>query len=142
MGSIPLCVTQPATAMITAVAIHEAVGDISVDAFAVRPNPFVRGLDGVGTDDRTLAQIDGGFVPDANQQVTAVCPSPEQMDDEAVTSLVPEFAVQVSWWSGDLAGGTGIDVTYDIDGGRHTALVPFAIWLCASVCPRDLPDPS
>jgi hypothetical protein len=46
----------------------------------------------------------------------------------------------VSWSSGDLAGGTGIDVTYEVDGATHTALVPFAIWLCADVCPRDLSD--
>ncbi|MDH4335139.1 MAG: hypothetical protein OEW24_07775, partial [Chloroflexota bacterium] len=140
VGSISLCLTEAGTATITSAAIHGAAGDIRVEAFAVRPNPFARGLDAVGAESRTLVEIDSGFDPGAVQQVSAVCPAEGQMDDESVTSLIPEFAVQVSWSSGDLAGGDGIDVNYEINGSQHTALVPFAIWVCRSECPRSLPN--
>ena len=140
IGSIPICLTEPGSAIITGVAIHEATGDIRVQAFAVRPNPFVRGIDGVGTDERTLAEIGEGFAPGAIQEVSAVCPTADQMDDESVTAQVPEFAIQVSWSSGGLAGGTGIDLTYEIDGSRHTSRIPMAVWVCSAECPDDLPN--
>lgn len=60
------------------------------------------------------------------------------MNDESITSRLGEFAVQVSWSSGEFAGGTGIDVTYAINGAQHVDLIPFAIWLCAAECPEDL----
>jgi hypothetical protein len=140
IGSMMLCLSGPGTATITRVALHEPSGDARVDAFAVRPNPFAQGLNGVGAEDRTLVEIGGGFAPGAAQQVDGECLTAAEMNDPAITSRLKEFAVQVASWSGDVAGGTALDVTYAIGGVERTALVPFAIWLCTGTCPDDLSD--
>jgi len=141
VGSMPLCVTAPGTATITSVALHEPTGNLRIDAFAVRPNPFARGLDGVGDSLTPLGEIGGGFDPAATQQVSDVCPTDEQIaDPDFDWPPLPEFAVQVSWSSGDLAGGTGIDVTYELGGSELVALIPFEIWVCAGPCPEEVFD--
>ena len=138
VGSMSLCLTAPGTATITGVALHEPMGDIRVEVFAVRPSPFSRGLDAVGTDTRPLAAIAGGFDPDAVQQVSVVCPSEMEMAGEDIGMILNEFAVQVSWSSGDMSGGSALDVTYLVGGEERTAVIPFGIWLCAATCPDGL----
>jgi hypothetical protein len=138
VGAMMLCLTSPGTATITRVALHEPSGDIRVEAFAVRPNPHTRGLDGLGTDTRPLAEIGGGFDPVGIQQVSGVCPTEAELDDSAVSSRLSELGVQLAWSSGDVAGGNGVDVTYEIAGVEATALIPFAMWLCAAACPDDV----
>src|SRR5690348_16685613 len=48
IGSMMLCLSGPGSARITAVRPWRPVGRIRVQAFAVRPNPFVKGADGLG----------------------------------------------------------------------------------------------
>lgn len=138
VGSMSLCLTSPATATITRVALHQPSGDIRVEAFAVRPSPVARGLDGVGTDSRPLADIGGGFDPGAVQRVSMVCPTEAQMAEETIGLTLNEFAVQVAWSSGDVSGGSALDVTYEIGGAERTAVIPFGIWLCVGTCPDDV----
>lgn len=138
VGSITLCLMSPGRATITRVALHEPSGDIRVEAFGVRPNPYLRGLDGVGAMAVPLAEIGGGFDLGGVQQVSEVCPTEAQLADRDLGSMLSEFAVQVSWASGDVSGGTGLDVTYEIDGVERTAVIPFGIWLCAATCPDDV----
>lgn len=136
-GGMPLCLTGEGTVTITAVGIHEVSGDIRIEAFALRPNPFVRGLDGVGLIHKSLVEIGGGFDPGSTQQVGAMCPTETQMADGSAEPL-DEFAVQVSWSAGELAGGRGLDVTYSVEGVERTSVLPYGIWLCSSACPDDL----
>jgi hypothetical protein len=138
VGSMSLCLTSPGIATITRVDLHRRSGDIRVEAFAVRPDPFARGLNGVGTDLRPLAEIGGGFDPGGIQTVSMVCPTEAQRADPTYESTFDEFAVQVSWASGDVSGGTGLDVTYRIEDVERTAVIPFGIWLCAGTCPDDV----
>jgi len=135
IGSMMLCVTSPATATITGVTPHQPSGDIRVEAFSVRPNPFARGLDGLGDDLRPLADIGAGFDPGAVQTVSGRCPTDTQLDDSTIAAQVVELGVQVSWSSGDVAGTTGLDVGYEVAGSTATAFIPFGIWLCAQTCP-------
>lgn len=135
IGSMMLCVTSPATATITGVTPHEPSGDLRVEVFAVRPNPFTRGLDGLGDDRRPLADIGGGFSPGGPQTVSALCPTDTQLNDPTITAQTVELGVQVSWSSGDVAGAKGLDVHYDVAGSEATAFIPFGIWLCERTCP-------
>ncbi|HET6380165.1 MAG TPA: hypothetical protein VFH63_03910 [candidate division Zixibacteria bacterium] len=107
VGSMSLCLTSPGTATITRVALRQPTGDIRVDAFAVRPSPFARGLDGVGTT-REPSPDWRRFDPGAVQQVSLVCPTEAQLRDETINLglILNEFAVQVAWSSGDVSGGT------------------------------------
>ena len=43
--------------------MHEPTGDIRVEAFALRPDPYARGLNGVGAQKIPLAEVGGGFDP-------------------------------------------------------------------------------
>ncbi len=138
VGSMSLCLTSTGTATITRVDLHQPSGAIRLEAFAVRPNPSARGLNGVGTDLIPLAEIGGGFDPGGIQTVSIVCPTQAQMADPAIGATLNEFAVQVSWTAGDVSGGTGLDVTYEIAGVERTAVIPFGIWLCARTCPDDV----
>ncbi len=138
IGSMMLCVTSAATATITAVSPHEPSGDIRVEAFAVRLNPFTRGLEGLGDDRRPLAQIGGGFDPGGLQEVSGVCPTDAELGDSAIASRTVELGVQVAWSSGDVAGSRGLDVQYHVAGSAATAFIPFGIWLCARTCPAGL----
>jgi len=141
VGSMSLCLTSPGVATITRVGLHQPSGDIRVEAFALRPDPFARGLNGVGTDLRPLAEIGGGFDPRGLQTVRMVCPTEAQRADPTFESMLDEFAVQVSWASGDVSGGAGLDVAYEITGVERTAVIPFGIWLCARTCPDDVGSP-
>jgi hypothetical protein len=141
VGSIMLCLTSPGTATITGVALHEPSGEIRVDAFAVRPNPFTQGQDGLGTDDRSLASFAADFDPGGTQRVSGVCPADAQASDAVQASDTPidaqasELGVQVSLAAGETGGGRGLDVTYDLGGTKRTAVIPFGVWLCARTCP-------
>ncbi len=138
VGSMALCLTSPGVVTITKVALHEPTGDIRVEAFGVRPDPYVRGLNGVGAQEIPLAEIGGGFDLGVVQQVGEVCPTEGQLANPDVSATLDEFAVQVSWSSGDVSGGAGLDVTYEIEGVQRTAVIPFGIWLCATTCPDDV----
>ena len=141
-GSIMLCLSQPATATIVSVALNnpngQPTGDILVTGFAVRPNPFFTGHQFVGDARQLLATVGGGFDPSAAQEVSGVCPADIRTASDDVQSMTSELAVEVTWSSGDYAGGRDLAVTYDIGGTRRTAMVPFGIWLCAAKCPDGL----
>jgi len=128
IGAMLICVTSPGRATITHVAIHGLVGNLRVDAFAVRP-----GQEGqLGNLYQTLDKEGGGFNPNGPQVVTEVCPSDPT---GGTVENWAELAVQVTRTSGDIAGGPGVDVTYEAGGAEGTYTVPFGIELCASTCP-------
>ena len=139
-GSIMLCVSSPATALITGVAVEQPEGGIRVDAFAVRPNPFARQQQGLGGQRESLVGFSSTFAPHDAQRVSGLCP-PVSKSSVAVgdNSGISELGIQVSWdGSRSFAGGHALIVTYEIEGIKKTLTIPFGIWLCAATCPPDL----
>ena len=145
-GSINLCVSAPATASITGVTIHQAQGDVRVEAFAIRPNPIPSGGAELGGQKAALVAYDSGFAPAKAQQVSGACPKDLLAPTAGEAAAMSELGVQVRLASGDIGGGSALDVKYRIDQGpERTAAVPFGIWLCASTCPPGIgasPSPS
>jgi hypothetical protein len=137
-GSIMLCLSRPGTAVLRSVAVHGAAGDIEVQAFAVRLNPFLRGLDGLGDARSTITGLHTDFDPDAPvKAVSGVCPEDPANPPDSVSAQLVELAVQVVRGSGDAAGGPALDVVYDAEGSTRTAIIPFGVWLCATTCPPE-----
>jgi hypothetical protein len=138
VGGVMLCVTGAATATITSVAVHDATGDIRVEAFAVRLNPNTRGEIGLGGVRRTLSAFAADFHPAAVQEVSGVCPTDGQLEDTDIDSKLSELGIQVAFSSGAVAGGNSLDISYRINGTDRTTTIPFGIWLCAATCPDHL----
>jgi hypothetical protein len=138
-GTVMLCVSAPGTAIVRSVAVHEPTGDIEVEVFATRPNPFARGLDGLGTARSTIADLRLDFDPAATP-VAGVCPEDVESAPASVSAQIVELAIQVARRSGDAAGGPALDVTYVVDGRTRIAVIPFGVWLCASTCPPEAGD--
>ena len=139
-GSLMLCVSTSGSAALKGVSLHEPTGNARVDAFAVRPNPFASGHDGLGADRQPLTAVGGGFLPGDPQVVSGACPAASASDGNQQASQLSELGVQVSWdGQGEYAGSKAVDVQYQKDGHGSTLTVPFAVWLCAAACPASIP---
>jgi hypothetical protein len=136
-GAVMLCISSPGTATIRSIAVHQATGDIEVQAFATRPNPFTRGLDGLGSQRSTIADLHLDFAPAAPATVSGVCPDDAASVAPSISAQLVELAVQVARRSGDAAGGSALDVTYEVGGDMRSAVIPFGVWLCAATCPPE-----
>ena len=136
-GGVMLCVSSPGTATIRSVAVHQATGDIEVQAFATRPNPFTRGLDGLGDKQSTITDLHLDLDPSAPATVSGACPGDAASAPPSIAGQLVELAVQVARRQGDAAGGAALDVTYEVGGDTRTAVIPFGIWLCATTCPPE-----
>lgn len=132
VGDIMLCVSEPGSVTVTDVAFSGAYGDVSIEAFAVRPNPATRHANLIGSTPTPLADIGDGFVVGGPQVIDAVCPTPEQF---ATSTSDDELAIQMSRSSGQLGGGSGLNITYDSAGQRRSYTVPYAFWLCSGTQP-------
>lgn len=137
VGSMNLCVSTPGRATIRSVAVHAPTGDIVVEAFATRPNPFTRGLDGVGNARSSIVDLHLDLDPTAPAIVAETCPvDVTAMPDDVASGLV-ELVVQVARRSGEAAGGPALDIAYDVDGTSRTSVIPLGIWLCEATCPPE-----
>ena len=137
-GATMLCLSRPGNVVLRSVAVHQPNGDIEVQAFAVRLNPFLRGLDGLGGEASTIAGLKSDFDPDAPvKQVSGVCPEDPANPPDSVSAQLVELAVQVVRGSGGAAGGSALDVAYEVDGSTRTAVIPHGVWLCAATCPPE-----
>lgn len=140
-GGIILCRSGPGTAVIRSVSIHPPAsglgGQLRVEAFAVRPNPFPLGQSAFGAEPTTLTAIGSGFVPAGPQLVTTVCPQPGEL---ATWKSGSELAVQVSK-DAATAFGVGLDIQYTSGSAVQTYSTPFGIALCAlstiAQCPPE-----
>jgi hypothetical protein len=129
-GGVLLCVLRPENAVIKSVAIHDAVGGLEVEAFAIRST---KGRKLLGYEARTLNDIADGFKPGSRQAVTEPCPT----DGEAQTwQGGTELGIQVSRHTGDVAYGPGLDIKYESGGAEVTYTVPLGIMLCEATCPK------
>jgi hypothetical protein len=138
-GSIMLCLSQPGSAALRSVAVHQPTGDIEVQAFAVRANPFIRGLDGIGSARGAISDLHTDLDPSApTKSVGGVCAADPAKPTDAESARLVELVVQVARGGDDAAaGGQALDVVYDVDGSTRTTVVPFGVWLCAAACPPE-----
>jgi len=134
VGDIMLCISEPGSVTVTDVAFSGAYGDVSIEAFAVRPNPATQHANLIGSTSTPLADIGDGFVVGGPQVIDAVCPTPEQF---ATSTSDYELAIQISRSSGSLGGGSGLIITYDSSGQRRSYTVPYAFWLCSGTQPAN-----
>lgn len=134
VGTIFPCLSVPGEATIVAVGAVEPEGDIRVDAFALRANPWDQGVNAVGSIRETLAEIDGGFRLNQPAVVSAVCA------DGAAGGHADELAIQLSYGSGDLAGVKALLMTYRVHGVDRSTTIPFAVRFCSGRCPGSSTD--
>lgn len=120
VGSIQVCLTRPGKVTITGVEPIRPVGDIEVQAFAVRPNPLATGADLLGSDRRTLAQ--SGF--DGSHTVDRVCKT-----NDGSTSF--ELGLQLTKPTQADVGAPGWTVSYRSGSHTGTLAVPLGITLCS-----------
>ncbi len=140
-GSMILCLSGPARAVIEQVQPDRPTGGLSIDAFAIRTSPFRQGREALGEETVPLSSIGDGFVLgsgsviDGRQDAGSVCPAAN------ATHWVGgiELAVQVSKATSERADDQGLIVSYDIDGAPRSLTIPFQIVLCAvgsqAACP-------
>lgn len=136
IGSIVICLTSPAAATITKVALRDPRGSGRVDAFAVRPRTPTTDEPFLDARAMSLVEFGGGFDPDGTQTVSGACAEPGASEPGANGAHF-ELGVQLSWSSGDITSGAGLDLTYEIDGVSVTSEIPFAIALCRDACPEN-----
>ncbi|HEX8941428.1 MAG TPA: lipoprotein [Candidatus Limnocylindrales bacterium] len=137
-GSIMLCLSRAGSATLRSVAVHQPTGDIEVQAFAVRPNPFTRGLEGVGSARGAISDLHADLDPSApGKTVAGVCAADPTKPTDAESAHSVELVVQVARGGGDVAGGSALDVVYEAGGSTRTAVIPFGVWLCAAACPPE-----
>ena len=132
-GSIMLCLTEPATAILTDVAIGGGKGNVKVDAFALRPRTSDDPAPPLGDEMGPLA-ANPGFEPGGTQEITAVCG--DSSDPGGLQAV--ELGLQLSWGAGEVAGGPQIELTYLVDGRTVHSSIPWEIWLCRQRCPDDV----
>jgi hypothetical protein len=137
VGSMELCLTTPGRATIRSVAMHQPTGDIVIEAFATRPNPFTRGLDGIGNAHSTIADLRVDLDPAAPAVVAGTCPADLSAMSDAEAAGLVELVVQVVRSSGADAGATALDITYEVGGQARTSVIPLGIWLCEATCPPE-----
>jgi hypothetical protein len=116
--------------------VHQATGDIEVQAFATRPNPFTRVLDGLRNQRSTIADLHFDFNPTAPATVSGMCPEEAASLPQASQRIWSRLRSK-SLGAGDAAGGRALDVTYEVGGGTRTTVIPFGVWLCATTCPPE-----
>ena len=116
-GSVLVCVSEPGTATITSVEPVDPVGGLTVDDFAVRPNPWKAGVDAVGAAHSDLEHLGFGTA----KTVDVPCGSPE---------IGMELAIQASRPREENAASYGWKVTYSAQGDTGTFEIPVSVQLC------------
>lgn len=119
IGSMMLCLSAPGSARITAVRPWRPVGRIRVRAFAVRPNPFVKGADGLGDLLQPLSRV--GFP--RSHRIRVVCGSRK--------GASVELGVQLSKQSPQPVGAAGWLIDYRVNGHSATMTLPIGVFMCS-----------
>ena len=90
-----------------------------VQAFAVRPNPFVKGGGGLGDDFQPLSRV--GFP--RSHRIRAVCGSR--------TGASVELGIQLSKQSRQPVGAAGWLIDYRVNGHSATMTFPMGVFMCS-----------
>ena|GEM_PF-6648660 len=128
IGEMFLCLTGPGRAVITDVRPVQPVGTVEVVAFAVRPNPTLRGADMLGSGSGTLQ--DNGFNT-ADRIVDTQCVSGSGQGYE--------LGLELTVPPGTNAGTKGFQIDYTV--GDHTANLTYPVGaiLCSTPSVKDAP---
>jgi hypothetical protein len=128
IGEMFLCLIGPGRAVITDVRPVRPVGTVEVVAFAVRPNPLLRGADMLGSGRGTLQ--DNGFST-ADRIVDTQCVSG--------TGQGYELGLELTVPAGTNAGTKGFQIDYTV--GDHTANLTYPVGaiLCSTLSVADAP---
>ncbi len=97
----------------------------------------------------TLARLATlGFDPGATVTIDRPCATAAaaESDDQAGSSSADsdagsswfELGVEVSYTSGEVAGGRDLEVSYTAGDASSTVIIPWEIWLCRAACPDDV----
>lgn len=120
-GSMTVCLSGPGRATITSVRPWKPVGRVIVQAFAVRPSPFMQDPPGMGLGDDTGPLSKFGFT--GSHVVDIACNSR--------AGAAYELAIQVTKPTGRQVGAAGWVISY-VSGGRRSQLTfPLAVKLCS-----------
>lgn len=122
VGEMSICLTRPGKVTITGVKPVEPVGQVTVQAYAVRPNPSMRGGEFLGGDQGTLSSH--GFTK--SHLVDGVC-----RKNDGSTSY--ELGLQLTKPTSAATGVAGWDVAYRSEGHAAVLRLPFAVALCSGV---------
>jgi hypothetical protein len=128
IGEMLLCLTGPGRAVITDVRPVQPIGTIEVVAFAVRPNPILRGADMLGSGRGTLQ--DNGFNT-ADRIVDTQCVSG--------SSQGYELGLELTMPPGTNAGTRAFQIDYTV--GDHAANLTYRVGaiLCSTASVDDAP---
>ena len=121
IGSMFLCLTGPGRAVITDVRPVRPVGTVEVVAFAVRPNPALRGADMLGAGAGTLQ--DNGFNT-ADRIVDTQCVSDSGQGYE--------LGLELTVPPGTNAGTTGFQIDYRVGDNTANLTYPAGAILCST----------
>lgn len=120
VGGVLICLSRPGSAKITAVRPYHVVGGFKVEAYAVRPDPYVSGRDSLGNADGPLTS--NGFGTD--HVVDVKC-------DRDHRKPAYELGLQVTRTTSADAGAAGFDVYYRSQGHTGMFTVPYAQVACS-----------
>ena len=136
-GSLILCVDRPGTVTIEHVTLKTAGPGIHLDAFAVRPNPYLHGQQALGEADASLTA--SGFAPKKNQGVDSTCLTQKEQNTPSTWAAAAEkgrggveLAMQYSSTATKTQTASGIVVQYLSGSHQETLTIPFAVTLCAA----------
>jgi hypothetical protein len=121
IGEMLLCLTGPGRAVITDVRPVRPVGTVEVVAFAVRPNPLLRGAQMLGSGRGTLQ--DNGFNT-ADRTVDTQCVSG--------SGAGYELGLELTVPPGTNAGTTGFQIDYKVDDHAANLTYPGGAILCST----------
>jgi hypothetical protein len=128
MGEMFLCLTAPGRAVITDVRPVRPVGTIEVVAFAVRPNPLLRGADMLGSGRGTLH--DNGFKT-ADRIVDTQCISGSGQGYE--------LGLELTVPPGTNAGTKRFQIDYTVGDHNANLTYPLGAILCSTPSVDDPP---
>lgn len=119
VGAMPLCLEEPGRVVVTGV---EALGDIDLRGFVVRPNPFAD-PEGMMIGDARGTLAANGLVSVPGLALTDVCPT----DDNTPTG----YELIVELWPGDRnTSAAGFRISYTDGRAEGTVTIPYRYALC------------
>ena len=121
IGEMLLCLTGPGRAVITDVRPVQPVGDVEVVAFAVRPNPVLKGAAMLGSGSGTLR--DNGFNT-ADRTVDTQCVSGSGQGYE--------LGLELTVPPGTNAGTTAFQIDYKVGDHAANLTYPVGAILCST----------
>jgi hypothetical protein len=131
LGGPNLCLDRPGTAIITGVSAERPSGGMSIDAFAIRPDPTELGGVGLGSDSVDL--ITAGFDPKTPASVSAACHREGHTDGQWSV----ELGLQYSRHGVEPALASGVIVIYRSGSKVRHLRIPFVVALCPGEAGND-----